>query len=85
MMTVLEARLSACFCSAASALAVFFWASFSARFCASTERLAVEAARASGWGGGIRKFQHDFSRREKGRFHSVPADHIVLYKSGCFF
>lgn len=47
MTTVLEARLSACFCSAASALAVFFWASFSALFCASTERLAVEAARAS--------------------------------------
>lgn len=47
MVTTLAARLSACFCSAASAFAVFFCASFSARFWASTERLAVEAARAS--------------------------------------
>lgn len=32
MVTTLAARLSACFCSAASALAVFLSASFSARF-----------------------------------------------------
>lgn len=53
MVTMLAARLSACFCSAASALAVFLRASFSARFWASTERLAVDAARASAsWGVG---------------------------------
>lgn len=47
MVTTLWARLSASLASAASALAVFFCASFSARFCASTERAAVAASRAS--------------------------------------
>lgn len=47
MVTTLFASLSACFASAASALAVFFWASLAARFWASTEREAVAASRAS--------------------------------------
>ncbi len=47
MVMMLRASLSACFCSAASALAVFFCASLAARFCASTERDAVAASSAS--------------------------------------
>jgi hypothetical protein len=48
MVTTLFALRSACFCSAASALAVFFWASRAARFCASSESDAVAAEMASG-------------------------------------
>lgn len=48
MVMVLLARRSACLASAASALAAFFWASLAARFCASTDRDAVAASRASG-------------------------------------
>ena len=48
MVTTLLASRSACFCSAASALAAFFWASLAARFWASTDREAVAASRASG-------------------------------------
>lgn len=47
MVTTLWASLSACLASAASAFAVFFCASLVARFCASTEREAVAASRAS--------------------------------------
>ena len=47
IVTMLCASLSACFCSCASALAAFFWASFAARFWASREREAVAASRAS--------------------------------------
>ena len=46
VMTLL-AILLACFCSAFSACAVFFWASLAALFCASTDREAVAASRAS--------------------------------------
>lgn len=47
MVMTLWASLSACFCSAASALAAFFCASLAARFWASTESDAVAASRAS--------------------------------------
>jgi hypothetical protein len=47
MMTLLLAMVCANFASAASALSAFLWASFSARFCASTDKLEVAAARAS--------------------------------------
>ena len=47
MVMTLFAILSACFASAASAFAVFFCASFAARFWASTERDAVAASNAS--------------------------------------
>jgi hypothetical protein len=47
MVTMLDASLSACFCSAASALAAFLAASLAARSCAATEREAVAAVRAS--------------------------------------
>jgi hypothetical protein len=47
MVTMLWAILSASFFSAASALAAFFFASFSARFWASREREDVAASRAS--------------------------------------
>ena len=39
--------VAACFASAASALRAFLWASFSARFRASSERVEVAASRAS--------------------------------------
>ena len=45
--TILFASLSACLASAASALAVFFWASLAARFWASRDSEAVAASRAS--------------------------------------
>lgn len=51
MVTMFEASLSACFCSAASALAAFLAASLAARSCAATEREAVAAVRASVVGG----------------------------------
>lgn len=47
MVTTLVASLVACFCSAASALAAFFWASLAARFWASMERDEAAASRAS--------------------------------------
>jgi len=47
MVTLEEASVWACFASAASALRAFLWASFSARFWASRERVEVAAARAS--------------------------------------
>lgn len=47
MVTTLLASLSACFCSAASALAAFFCASLAARFCASRDNDAVAASSAS--------------------------------------
>lgn len=49
MVTTLLASLSACFCSAASALAAFFLASFAARSLASTLSEAVAASNASVW------------------------------------
>lgn len=48
MVTFEEAIVCACFASAASAFRAFLWASFSARFWASRERVEVAAARASG-------------------------------------
>ena len=48
IVTVLLANLSAWRCSAASAFAAFFFASFSARCWASIDREAVAASRASG-------------------------------------
>ena len=51
MVTLDVASVCACLASAASALRAFLWASFSARFWASTERVEVAAARASSeWG-----------------------------------
>lgn len=47
MRTLEDASTSCCFASAADALEAFFKASFSARFCASTLRVDVAAARAS--------------------------------------
>jgi hypothetical protein len=47
MITLEEESFSASLASAASALAAFFLASFSARFWASTDRVAVAASRAS--------------------------------------
>jgi hypothetical protein len=48
MVTTLLAILEACFCSAFSAWAAFFWASLAARFWASRLKEAVAASRASG-------------------------------------
>lgn len=48
MVTMELAIVSSRFFSAASAFRAFLWASFSARFWASTEREEVAAARASG-------------------------------------
>jgi hypothetical protein len=48
MRTLELASTSCCLASAAEALDAFFKASFSARFCASTLRVEVAAARASG-------------------------------------
>ena len=52
MYTFEAARRSSSRAALADALAAFFCASFSARFWASTERVAVAAERASDWGGG---------------------------------
>lgn len=49
MVTTLLAILSACFASAASAFAAFFWASLAARFWASTDNDAVASSRASAY------------------------------------
>jgi hypothetical protein len=50
-MRTLEAEICcACLASRASAFRAFLWASFSARLRASTERVEVAAARASGGG-----------------------------------
>lgn len=78
VMTLL-ASISACLASAASAFAVFFWASFAARFWASTDSDAVAASRASGenymlWRVRIRSI-----------WWFIPADQMRLYSSGSFF
>lgn len=79
IMTVEVARRSAIFCSAASALAAFLAESFSARFWASTERLAVEAASASVvWGRLCQyKFIQTYICACIDEEQSVPGDHIV--------
>jgi hypothetical protein len=67
MMTLDVAIVAACFASAASAFRAFLWASFSARFRASTESDDVAASRAS---------TYISIHREGRRKNDVPADHI---------
>lgn len=96
MTMTLLASLSACFCWAASALAAFFWESFSARFWASTEREAVAASRASaGLLGGCHQEtgvpRWGAQEEENGvgglrtRAEDAPVDQILSYMSGWFF
>lgn len=83
MVIMLLASFSTCLASAASAFAVFFWASFAARFWASTESDAVAASRASGMGVNGCSILGSVSGKTRGVF--VPADQIRSYMTGSFF
>jgi hypothetical protein len=90
MVTFEAAIVWRCFCSAASAFRAFLWASFSARFWASTERVEVAAARASDHHRWLAMITMKAKGVEKGmgsreRSGDRPSDHSLSYISAWFF